>query len=126
MLVSIPGIAQVTATGLLSDMPELGRIDGKAAASLAGLAPVTRESGQWKGRSFIRGARARARRMLYMAAVSALRHNPDLARQYADLRERGKPPKVALVAVMRKLLVLANELLKQDRLWTPSPVRTRG
>ena len=72
VLASIPGIAQVTAAGLLSEMPELGRIDAKAAASLAGLAPVTRESGEWKGRSFIRGGRARPRRMLYMAAVSAV------------------------------------------------------
>ena len=126
VLTSIPGIAGVTAAGLICEMPELGRIDGKAAASLAGLAPVTRESGQWKGRSFIRGGRARPRRMLYMAAVSASRHNPDLARKYTQLRERGKPPKVALTAIMRKLVVLANALLKQDRLWTPSPVRTTG
>ena len=126
VLTSIPGIARVTAAGLLCEMPELGRIDGKAAASLAGLAPVTRESGQWKGRSFIRGGRARPRRMLYMAAVSASQHNPDLARKYAALRERGKPPKVALTAIMRKLVVLANALLKQDRLWTPSPVRATG
>ena len=100
VLASIPGIAQVTAAGLLSEMPELGRIDAKAAASLAGLAPVTRESGEWKGRSFIRGGRARARRMLYMAAVSAGRHNPGpgpqvrgaaRARQAAE----GQPPSIA-------------------------------
>ena len=65
-------------------------------------------------------------RMLYMAAVSAIRHNPDLARKYAELRERGKPPKVALTAIMRKLVVLANALLKQDRLWTPSPATATG
>ena len=135
VLASIPGIAQVTAAGLLSEMPELGRGDhrpgagaahAKAAASLAGLAPVTRESGEWKGRSFIRDGRARARRMLYMAAVSAVRHNPDLARKYAELRERGKPSKVALTAIMRKMVVLANALLKQDRLWTPSPATATG
>ena len=126
VLASIPGIAQVTAAGLLSEMPELGRIDAKAAASLAGLAPVTRESGQWKGRGFIRGGRARVRRTLYMAAVSAVRHNPDLRRKYRELRERGKPPKVALTAIMRKMVVLANALLKQDRMWTPSPATTAG
>lgn len=120
VLVSIPGIASVTAAGLLAEMPELGRIDAKAAASLAGLAPVTRESGQYKGRGCIRGGRARLRKILYMAAVSASRHNPDLARKYADLRARGKPPKVALTAIMRKLLVLANALLKQDRTWAPN------
>ena len=116
------GYRRITAAGLLTEMPELGRIDGKAAASLAGLAPVTRESGAWKGRSFIGGGRSRPRRMLYMAAVSAITHNPDLARKYRELRERGKPPKVALVAVMRKLVVLANALLAQDREWTPQPV----
>ena len=93
----------------------------KAAASLAGLAPATRESGQWKGYSFIRGGRARPRSLLYMAALSAIRHNPDLARQYTRLRERGKPPKVALTAIMRKLIVLANTLLHQNRPWTPDP-----
>ena len=120
VLTSIPGIAQVTAAGLLADMPELGRIDAKAAASLAGLAPMTRESGQWTGRSFIRGGRARVRRMLYMAAVTAVRHNPDMGRKYRELRERGKPPKVALTAIMRKMIVLANTLMRQDRLWVPS------
>ena len=71
VLTSIPGIARVTASGLLAEMPELGHLDAKAAASLAGVAPITRESGQWKGRSFIHGGRARVRRMLYMAALSA-------------------------------------------------------
>ena len=121
VLTSIPGIAQITAAGLLAGMPELGSLEGKAAASLAGLAPVARESGTWKGRSSIRGGRRAPRRMLYMAAVSAITHNPDLARKYRELRERGKPPKVALTAVMRKLLVLANALLRQDREWTPAP-----
>ena len=122
VLTSIPGVGRVVAAGLLADMPELGRVDGKAAASLAGTAPWTRESGQWKGRSFIRGGRARPRRLLYMAAVASLRCNADMARKYAELRARGKPAKVALTAVMRKLVVLANALLRQDRLWTPEPV----
>ena len=125
VLTSVPGIGPVTAAGLLSEMPELGAIDGKAAASLAGLAPVTRESGAWKGRSFIRGGRARPRRMLYMAAVSAIRHKPDFVRKYRELRERGKPPKVALTAIMRKMLVLANTLLRQDRSRS-HPDRTPG
>ena len=126
VLASVPGIGSVTAAGLLAEMPELGMIDGKAAASLAGLAPMTRESGAWKGRSFIRGGRARPRRLLYMASVSAIRHNPDLGRKYRELRERGKPPKVALTAIMRKLVVLANALLRRDRLWTPSPAAASG
>ncbi len=120
VLTSIAGVGPVVAAGLLADMPELGRIDGKAAASLIGVAPWTRESGQWQGRSFIRGGRARPRRLVYMAAVAALRCNPDMAHKYAELRSRGKPPKVALTAIMRKLVVLANALLKQDRPWTPN------
>ena len=126
VLTSVPGIGSVTAAGLLSKMPELGTIDGKAAASLAGLAPMTRESGTWKGRSFIRGGRARPRRLLYMASVSAIRHNPDFVRKYRELRERGKPPKVALTAIMRKMPVLANTLLGHDRLWSPDPVGSQG
>ena len=121
ILISIPGVAEVTAAALIAEMPELGRIDAKAAASLAGLAPVTRESGKWKGRSFIRGGRARARRALYMSALTAITYNPDMARKYQDLRARGKPAKVALTAIMRKLIVLANALLEQDRLWSPRP-----
>ena len=137
VLTSVPGIGAVTAAGLLSKMPELGTIDRKAAASLAGLAPMTRESGTWKGRSFIHGGRARPRRLLYMASVSAIRHNPDFVRKYRELRERGKPPKVALTAIMRKMLVLANALLGHDRLRSarhsqsaerrpPTPGNSRG
>ena len=121
VLRSLPGVAFATAAGLLAEMPELGRLDAKAVASLAGVAPMARESGQWKGRSFIRGGRAKVRRMLYMASLSAIRHNPDFRRKHGELVARGKTGKVALVAIMRKLLVLANALLAQDRLWTPEP-----
>ena len=125
-MTSILGVAKVTAAALIAEMPELGQLEAKAAASLAGLAPVTRESGTWKGRSFIRGGRSRARRALFMAALSASTYNPDLARKYQELRARGKPAKVALVAVMRKLLLLANALLAQDRPWSPrSAAETR-
>jgi len=92
--------------------------------NLAGLAPVTRESGAWKGRSFIQGGREKVRRLLYMPAVSAIRCNPDLAAKYTALRAAGKPAKVAITAVMRKLIVLANVLVQQDRLWTPRPEPT--
>ena len=119
LLASIPGVGLATAAGLLAAMPELGGLDAKAAASLAGLAPVARESGRWRGKRFIQGGRARVRRLLYMAAVAAIRHNPDLGRKHRELVGRGKPPKVALTAVMRKLLLLANALLRQNRLWTP-------
>ena len=88
VLTSIAGVGRVVAAGLLADMPELGHVDGKAAASLVGVAPWTRESGHCRGRSFIRSGRARQRRLLYMAAVSALRCNPDMARKYAAASPR--------------------------------------
>ena len=113
-------IAATTAAGLLAEMPVLGALSGKAAASLAGLAAVPLESGTWQGREIIRGGRSRARRLLYMPAVAALRWNPDLAEVYRRLRERGKPGKVALVAVMRKLIVLANTVDQaRDRTFLP-------
>ena len=119
ILTSIPGVSRITAAGLLTQMPELGRLDAKAVASLAGLAPVTRQSGAWQGRSFIQGGRARARRLLYMPALAAIRYNPDLRAKYRQFVAEGKPRKVAVIAVMRKLLVLANALLEQDRCWLP-------
>ncbi len=123
ILTSIPGISDITAAGLIVHMPELGMLPGPRAASLAGLAPVTRESGHWKGRSFIQGGRHRVRRLLYMPTLVAVQHNPDLKRKYEALVAKGKPPKVALTAVMRKLLVLANTLVQQDRIWTEHPPR---
>ena len=123
ILTSIPGISDITAAGLIVHIPELGTLTGPRAASLAGLAPVTRESGHWRGRSFIQGGRHRVRRLLYMPAVVAVQHNPALKRKYEVLVAKGKPPKVALTAVMRKLLVLANALVQQDRTWTPHPPR---
>lgn len=117
-LVSIPGIGTVTALALLIEMPELGTLESGAAASLAGLAPITRESGQWKGKSFIAGGRAAVRRALYMPALVAMRFNADLKAKYDALIAAGKPAKVAIVAIMRKLVVLANALLKDGRSWS--------
>ena len=117
ILTSIPGISHVIAAGLLAHMPELGELNRSTAASLAGLAPVTRESGLWKGRSFIGGGRRRVRSMLYMPALAAIRFNPDLRNTYRSLKDAGKPSKVAITCVMRKLVVLANALLQQNRLW---------
>ena len=119
LLISIPGIGEVTAIALLVDMPELGRLEARQAASLAGVAPVTRESGKWQGRSFIRGGRAVLRQALYMPALVVIRHNPPLKRKYEALREAGKPAKVAITAIMRKLIILANALVRDDREWTP-------
>lgn len=121
ILESIPGIAKVTAFTLLIEMPELGTLDGKQTASLAGLAPVTRQSGRWTGRAFIRGGRAQIRQALYMPALVATRFNPSLKTKYGQMLEAGKPAKIALTAIMRKLLVLANALLRDRRKWNENP-----
>jgi transposase len=119
ILVSIPGLGEVTALALLIDMPELGTLENKCAASLAGLAPMARDSGQWRGKRFIRGGRAELRHALYMPALVAMRFNADLKAVYDRLTEAGKPAKVAIVAVMRKMLILANALLRKGAAWTP-------
>jgi len=121
ILLSIPGVGPVTAATLGVAMAELGALTGKAAALLAGLAPIACDSGERNGGRRIRGGRAHVRTALYMAAVSAARCNPDLAAFHKRLRAAGKKPKLALTAVMRKLVVLANTLVKEDRFWQPSP-----
>jgi transposase len=123
ILTSIRGIGPVAAFALLADMAELGTIDAKRAASLAGLAPVTRQSGAWQGKSFIQGGRKPPRDALYMPAVVAIRFNPQLKAKYQAMIAAGKPAKVALVAIMRKLLVIANALLRDNRKWTSELVR---
>lgn len=119
VLASIPGLGPVTAHALLADMPELGMMEEGQAAALAGLAPITRQSGTWRGRSFIQDGRATVRQALYMPAIVAMRFNPDLKRVYCRLIAKGKHAKIAITAIMRKLVVLANALLHKDRLWTP-------
>ena len=118
ILLSIPGVSDITAFALLIEMPELGTFEGKQAASLAGLAPIARQSGTWKGHAFIRGGRAFLRQALYMPALVACRFNPDLKATYGRLVKAGKPAKGAITAVMRKLIVLANALLRDNRSWT--------
>jgi len=120
ILQSIPGIGKVAAATLLVDLAELGRCSRKSVALLAGLAPIADDSGETSGPRHIKGGRASVRQALYMAAVAAARCNPDLATFYKRLRAAGKKAKVALTAVMRKLLVLANTLLKEDRPWLPN------
>jgi len=115
ILVSVPGLGATSACALLIDMPELGSMDAKQTGSLAGLAPVTRQSGNWKGKSFIQDGRATLRQALYMPALVAIRFNPPLKTKYLALRTAGKPAKVA---IMRKLIIIANALLRDNRLWT--------
>lgn len=117
ILCSIPGIAKVTAATLLIEMPELGCLEPKQAACLAGLAPLTRQSGSRKARAHIAGGRGLVRQALYMPALVAARYNPDLKAKYQALLAAGKPPKLALTALMRKLVVLANTLLRHNRSW---------
>jgi transposase len=117
ILVSIPGVGPGVATNLIADLAELGCLDRHAIACLAGVAPFADDSGETAGQRHIMGGRANPRRALYWAALSATRWNPDLSAFYKRMVENGKKPKVALTAVMRKLVVLANTLLKEDRCW---------
>ena len=119
ILQSIPGIGKVAASTLIVDLAEIGHASRRAVALLAGLAPIACDSGDTSGQRHIKGGRAIVRQALYMAAVAAARCNPDLAAFYNRLRAAGKKAKVALTAVMRKLLTLANTLIKEDRLWLP-------
>jgi transposase len=96
ILLSIPGVSEITAFALLIEMPELGSLEGKQAASLAGLAPIARQSGTWIGHAFIQGGRAFLRQALYMPALVASRFNPDLKAAYARLLKAGKPQKSPL------------------------------
>lgn len=117
VLCSIPGLAPVSASLILTFLPEIGTLERKQAGSLAGLAPYNRESGMWKGRAVIGGGRKILRDALYMPALAAMRFNPDLSAKYTQLRAAGKPAKVAIVAIMRKLLETANALVKANRGW---------
>ena len=119
ILTSIPGIARLTAFVLLIEMPELGNLEPGQAASLSGLAPIARQSGRWTGKAFIKGGRANVRQALYMPALVACRFNPDFKAKYKQLTEAGKPAKVAITAIMRKIIVMANALLKAGRAWMP-------
>jgi len=118
ILISIPGIGALTAIIILSEMPELGTMDKRQTAALAGLAPVARQSGSWKGKSFIRGGRANLRQALYMPALVATRFNEEMATRYKTMTKAGKPPKVALTAIMRKIIITANSLLRDGRKWS--------
>lgn len=114
---SIPGLGSVASAAILTYLPEIGTLDRRQVGSLAGVVPYNRDSGQWKGKSFISGGRKPLRDALYMPALVAMRHNPDLKAKYEALRAAGKPAKVAIVAIMRKLIETANALVKADRVW---------
>jgi transposase len=117
LLVSVPGIGETTARMLQAALPELGSLDRREIAALAGLAPYPRQSGQWKGKPFISGGRGGVRTGLYMPALTALRCNPVFKTFYERLLAQGKPPKVCIVAVMRKMLTILNAIIRDQKPW---------
>jgi len=119
ILNSIPSFGFVTAAILIACLAELGSIGAKQSGMLAGLAPIADQSGKREGARVIFGGRPRVRRILYLAALTAARFNADMHVFYKRLRAAGKPPKAAVIAVARKLVVLANTLISQDRMWQP-------
>ena len=119
LLTCVPGIGPTIARTLIAETPELGRLDRRQIAALAGLAPWTRQSGQWRGKSFIGGARASVRSALFMRALVAARHDPTL-KAFRDKRvAAGKPKLVALIATARKLLTLLDAIIRTNTPWQP-------
>ena len=117
LLVTIPGISNTLARTFLADLPELGHLTRRQIASLVGVAPYTRRSGQWKGKSMIGGGRPSVRSAIFMAALSASQHNPILKLFYQRLLAAGKPKMVALIAVARRLLTILNAMLRDKTPW---------
>ena len=126
ILVSIPGVGDVTAYVLIVFMSELGGLDPGPAACLAGVAPFANDSGKSSGQKSIRGGRARVREALYMAALSPMTHHPEYSIKYDAMIKKGKLAKVALVAIMRKLVILANALLRDKQKWSHSAPQRDG
>jgi transposase len=120
LMTSVPGIGHVIARTLIAELPELGTLDRRQIAALAGLAPWTRQSGQWRGKSFIGGGRASVRSALFVAALVAARWNPQLKTFHQNLINRGKAKMVALIAVARKLLTILNAIIRDQKPWQPA------
>ena len=117
---SMPGIGSVTSSTLVADLPELGQLNRQKIAALVGVAPFNHDSGKWRGKRRIFGGRASVRSVLYMATLSAIRHNPVIKSFYDRLLAKGKIKKVALTACMRKLLVILNAMIRTGQDWSPS------
>jgi transposase len=120
LLRSVPGIGPITAHTLLAELPELGHLDRRKIAALVGVAPLNRDSGALRGRRMIAGGRPAVRHVLYMATLTAIRHTPVIAAFYQRLVTAGRPGKLALTAAMRKLLVILNAILRDQRPWRPA------
>jgi len=119
LLQSVPGIGKICAASIISNVPELGYINNKQAASLIGVAPINRESGTYKGKRFIQGGRTQVRTVLYMAMMSAMQSNPVIKANYQHLLAAGKPKKVAIIACIRKMVVILNSILRDGVKWDP-------
>jgi transposase len=117
LMQSVPGIGPIIARSLLAELPELGTLDRRQIAALAGLAPWTRQSGKWKGKSFIGGGRSTVRTVLFMGALAAARYNPTLKAFRQRLIDAGKPKMVAAIAVARKLLTILNAIVRDQKPW---------
>lgn len=118
LLISVPGIGKLTASYLVSFLPELGKFNHKQIAALVGIAPFNRDSGTLRGKRFIQGGRSIVRRILFMAALASIRcYHSDLRTFYQQLRARGKAGKIAIVAVMRKLLIVLNSVINRQTPW---------
>ncbi|WP_345867196.1 IS110 family transposase [Shewanella algae] len=126
LLQSVPGIGNIAAASIISNVPELGFITNKQAASLIGVAPITRESGRYKGKRVIQGGRAQVRTVLYMAMMSAMQCNPVFKDTYARLLEAGKPKKVAIIACVRKMVVILNSMLRDGIMWDQNIAPNKG
>ena len=120
LLLSVNGVGKILAYTLLADLPELGQLNRREIAALVGIAPVNKESGNYNGKRRIRGGRASVRTVLFMAVMSAVQSNPIIKAKYQQLKATGKPPKVALVACMRKLLTILNTMMKNGECWNPN------
>ncbi|WP_010648856.1 IS110 family transposase, partial [Vibrio campbellii] len=123
ILQSMPGVGKVLAASLISNVPELGFITNKQASSLIGVAPITRESGRFKGKRMIKGGRPQVRTVMYMAMMSAIQCNPVFKSTYVRLLAAGKPKKVAIVACMRKMVVTLNSMLRDGAMWDKDSVK---
>ena len=119
LLASVPGVGPITARTLIAELPELGTLDGKRIASLAGLAPFTRQSGQWKGKARIAGGRKSVRSALFLASLVACRHNSVLKAFRQRLIDAGKPKMLIAIAAARKLLTILNAILRDKQPWRP-------
>lgn len=120
LLASVPGIGPIIARTLIAELPELGTLDRRKIASLVGVAPFTRQSGQWRGKSFIAGGRRTVRAALFLATMAAVRHNPPIRAFRQHLIAAGKPKMVAMVACMRKLLIILNAIARDAEPWQPA------